>query len=461
MAPPRAAPLTTGPIAKTLLVFSLPILASSVLQSLNASINAAWIGRLLGERALTASANANSLLFFLLGAVFGLGMAATVLVGQSLGAKDMDQAKRTVGTSLTFFVAVSLLVAGAGVVLAPRLLAAMRTPADALPLASAYLRVIFVALPGMYVYAFIMLALRGAGDAKTPFFFLLVSAAIDVGLNPLLIRGYGPFPELGIAGSAWASLLAQWTSLVGLVGYLYRKKHFLRLAKGEAHYLKIDPVILRALLGKGIPMGMQMVVMSSSMIVMISFVNRFGSHTTAAYGACFQLWNYIQMPAFAVGSAVSSMAAQNVGARLWNRVAAVARVGILYNVLLTGFLVLVVTLVSRQAFAIFLGADSPSVDIARHIHFIVSWSFILFGVSFVLSSVVRATGAVFPPLVVLFLALWGVRLPFAYAMTPRWGADAIWWSFPVGSIASVLLIGAYYRFGNWRQAHMIEPARAP
>lgn len=449
--------LTRGPIASTLLWFSLPTLGSSVMQSLNASINTAWIGNLLGERALTATTNSNSLIFLLLGAVFGLGIAATVLVGQSLGAKNLDQAKRTIGTSLTFFGSISLALAGLGVAFARHVLELMHTPPDALPLAAAYLRVIFIALPGMYLYSFAMMALRGAGDAKTPLVFLFVSAVIDTALNPLLIRGVGPIPALGIAGSAYATMIAQWFSLIALVVTLYRRKHFLRLTRGEAHYLRVDRRILRALLTKGIPMGLQVIAVSTSMLAMISLVNGYGSRTTAAYGACFQLWNYIQMPAFAVGSAVSSMAAQNVGAGLWDRVTRVTRIGVLFNVILTGVLVLAVTAASRRAFAIFLGDNKPAIDIAIHIHAIVSWSFILFGVSFVLGSVMRATGAVVPPLLIVFISLWLMRIPFAYAFNATWHADAIWWSFPVGSGTSVVLSAVYYRFGRWRSAHMLEP----
>src|ERR1700760_4732770 len=92
--------LTEGPIARTLLLFSLPILGSSILQSLNASINAIWIGRLIGPNALSAAANANSVLFFLMSVGFGLGMAATILVGQGLGARNILQVKRTIGTTM-------------------------------------------------------------------------------------------------------------------------------------------------------------------------------------------------------------------------------------------------------------------------------------------------------------------------------------------------------------------------
>jgi Na+-driven multidrug efflux pump len=252
--------------------------------------------------------------------------------------------------------------------------------------------------------------------------------------------------------------------LAALIVWLYRSKHFLTLRRGEFGYLKLDGDILRSLIVKGLPMSLQLIVMSSSMLMMITLVNRFGALTVAAYGACFQLWSYIQMPAMAVGNAVSSMAAQNVGAGRWDRVSRVTLIGVLYNILLTGALVLLVTLIDRDAFAIFLGTDSPAVEIARHIHTIASWSFILFGIAFVLSSVVRSTGAVVPPLIFLFIAMWVVRLPFAYLLIPRLGDDAIWWSFPLGSATSAVLLIAYYRFGGWKKARMLlhhAPPPAP
>lgn len=449
-----AATLVEGNIARTLVVFSLPILGSNVLQSINASINTAWIGQLLGPRALTASANANSILFFLLSISFGLSLAATILIGQSFGARDMVQTKRVMGTSALFFSIASAALAALGFVIAPLILRAMQTPADAEPLASAYLRIIFLGVPAIFFFNFMMMALRGAGDSRTPFVFLFISAIFDTGLNPLLIRGLGPLPALGIAGSAWATTFAQWIALGLLVAWLYRKRHPLCLRRADLQYLRIDRAILRSLITKGVPMGLQVVVVSSSMILLISLINKFGSLTVAAYGACFQLWNYIQMPAFAVGSAVSSMAAQNLGAGRWDRVNRIALAGVVYNVLLTGSLVGIVTLFDHAAFSLFLGGNLEAIEIAKHMHLVASWSFILFGVSFVLASIVRANGAVIVPLFIMILAIWGVRLPIA-AWLSHTGVDGVLWGFPAGSFASVLLTAAYYRYGGWRQARML------
>ena len=137
-----------------------------------------------------------------------------------------------------------------------------------------------------------------------------------------------------------------------------------------------------------------------------------------------------------------------------------ALTGVAFNFLLTGTLVTLMYLFNRGALNLFLPAAGGAIEIAQHINAIVVWSFVFFGVSFVLSGVVRSTGAVIPPLLILVLALWCVRIPFAYAFVGRWGADAIWWSFPLGSLASMLLSSAYYRFGNWRAARML-PATPP
>ena len=110
--------------------------------------------------------------------------------------------------------------------------------------------------------------------------------------------------------------------------HLYRRRHLLALHKEELALLRVDWRVVGALVKKGIPMSAQMLVLSLSGVLMISLVNRFGVETAAAFGATLQLWNYIQMPAFAVGMGVSAMAAQNVGARKWDRVNSIARVGV-------------------------------------------------------------------------------------------------------------------------------------
>jgi putative MATE family efflux protein len=447
--------LTEGSISSGLFHFALPILYANVLQSLNGSVNSIWVGRYLGEAALTATSNANTVMFLLIGAAFGVAMAATILIGQCIGGNDIREAKRVVGTSATFFAAISVVMAIAGLTLCEPLLVAMKTPAASLPLAVAYMRVIFLALPCLYMYAFVMSVLRGAGDSKTPFYFMLLSVAIDIALNPLFIFGWGPIPKFGIAGSALATFVAQAVSLTALISHLYRRRHLLVLHKDEIKHLRVDWAIVGTLVKKGIPMSAQMLVISLSAVLMIGLVNRFGVETTAAFGAALQLWNYIQMPAFAVGMAVSAMAAQNVGARKWDRVKSIARVGVVYSVALTGSIVLAIEILDTHAFRLFLPEGSEALHLATHLNRVVTWSLVFFGVSMVLFGVVRATGAVMAPLLVLTISLLVVRFPLADALLDKYQADAIWWSFPISSALSAVLAVLYYKYGGWRTTRMV------
>jgi len=449
---PGSRDLTQGPIARTLLLFALPVLGSNVLQSLNGSINALWVGRFLGETALAATSNANLVLFLILGTMFGIGMAATIMVGQAFGARDPDRAKRVVGTSATFFAAVSVLLAVAGYALTDEILAALGTPPDAMPLAVGYLRVIFVAVPFVNFLGFLMTVLRGAGDSRTPFYFMGFAVALDILLNPLLILGTGPLPRLGIVGAATATLLSQLVATAAFLVLLYARRHPLRLTGPELGYLRPDPAILRQVIGKGVPMGLQMIVISASAIILMGLVNAYGSRTAAAYGVAAQLWTYVQMPALAIGAAVSSMAAQNVGAGRWDRIGRITGAGIGFNLLLTGALVALLYAADRVLLGWFLPTDPAALELAVHINALGVWSFLLFGITIVLFGTMRATGAVVPPLLILAASLLGVRVAFAYGLRDALGADAIWWSFSAASATSLLLAGLYYRSGRWRAA---------
>jgi putative MATE family efflux protein len=448
--------LTKGPITRTLLVFSLPLLGGNALQSLNGTVNQIWVSHTLGEAAITALGNANIVMMLMMGAIFGVGMAANILIAQAVGAGEPALVKRVMGTATTFFIALSLVIGFAGATLSPHILALMGTPMEARAGAAIYLRIIFASVPFMYFFMFLQMALRGTGDSTTPFWFMALAIAIDITLNPLLIRGIGPFPRMGIAGSATSTLVGQSFSLACLIVHLYRRRSLLALRPSELGLLRPDLEILRSLVTRGLPMGVQMLVMSGTAVVMISLVNRFGALTSAAYSISSIIWGYLQMPTMAIGASVSSMAAQNVGAGRWDRVDKIARSGVISGLVITGAVAVLLYVFNDQVLGILLPSNSPAIPLARHINTTVLWGFVLFSVTFSLSGVVRSTGAVWVPLGIMIVSMLGVRLPFASLMIPRFGEDAIWWSFPLATITSAVLTTLYYRFGGWRRARMLE-----
>ena len=449
--------LTSGPIAATLLAFALPTLGSNILQSLNASINAIWVGRFLGEGALAATGNASIIMFLMFSAVFGFGMASTILIGQSVGRGDIDSARRAFGSAMGLVVGGAVVISLLGWIFAPGILHALATPGPSQALALAYLRVIFLGLPLSMVGVLVQMGLRGTGDSITPLWFMVLSVAIDITLNPVLIRGMGPFPQMGIAGSATATLIASLVSTGGMIAYIYARDLPIRLRGAEFRYLIPERALSRTLTIKGLPMGAQMMVMATAGLTMVGLVNRLGVETAAAYAVSQQLWTYIQMPAMAVGVAVSTMAAQNIGAGKWERVDAITRSGILYTSIITLVVIGAIILFDRPVMALFVGSDSPAIPIARHIQLISSWTFVAFGVTMVLFATVRANGATVAPLIILAITLYPARIGFALAFRSIMGADAIWWSFPISSCIALAMGSYYYRRGSWRAEKMIVP----
>lgn len=448
---PLRGDLTQGPLARTLLVFALPQLVGNVLQSLNGSINAIWVGQLLGDTALAATANANILMFLLFALIFGFGMAATVRIAQAWGGQDVIAARRVLGSALGLTAAITVLTTVAGITYAHVLLDWLATPGAARGEALAYLRVAFIANPLTTITTMIAMGLRGAGDAGTPLRFMILTTVLDVVLNPLLILGWGPVPALGIAGSAWAMVIATSIGLTAMLVWIYAKDLPLRLRGAELAWLRPRREEARYLLAKGLPMGAQMLIISSAGVIMIGLVNREGLVTAAAYGALLQIWNYIGMPAMAIGGAVSAMIAQHIGAGREDRVDAISRAGAVSNLAMTGLMIAALVPFDRPVLELFLGASSPSVPVALHIQDLAIWTYLPFGVTIVLFGALRAYGVIYAQLIVLLVAMYGVRLGAYTLLYPRFGGDALWYSFMLSSLASMGLTMAVYFYAPWRK----------
>lgn len=452
---PRQRDLTTGPVAKTLFLFALPSLGVNILQSANGSVNAVFVGRFLGERALAATANANMTMFLMFSTMFGFAMATTILIGQAMGRRDIADVRRTIGAATGMFGILGLLTAVLGWVFAPDILHLLATPKDAFPLALTYLRIIFLGMPFSFLGVLLTSAMRGVGDAVTPLWNTVLNVALDAGLNPVFILGLGPVPAMGIAGSATASVLATVISVCVLVWQIYRRDITIRLRGEELRWLIPDLDHAKPILAKGLPMGLSMIVMSASSLVMIGLINREGVDTAAAFGVMNQLWSYVQMPAIAVGSAVSAMAAQNIGAGNWSRLSRVAWAGMGINAAMSVTLLALMTLGIHPILSLFLPGGGTAVPIAVHMNLMVGWTFIAIGISMVIGSVVRANGAVVVPFIILILSTIVMRFSVGFLLHPHWGADAIWAAFGSSAATSLILTWAYYWHGGWRKSRMV------
>jgi putative MATE family efflux protein len=448
--------LTQGPVAKTLLLFTLPTLSSNVLQSLNGSISAIYVGKFLGENAFAAAGISAMVMFLIFSSVFGLSMAATIMIGQAMGRRDIEEVRRTIGATAGTFIGISLLIALLGNFLVAPILHLLATPAAAFPFAASFLQVVFYGVPFVFLSVLLQSAMRGVGDAVTPLWSTVLNLVLSLVLNPIFILGLGPMPALGLPGAAMAGVVTNLCCLIFMIVRIYMLDLPIRLRGPELRLLWPDWAHLKPVLVIGLPMGLSVVVMSVSALVMTGLINREGVDTVAAYNAAQQLWNYIQMPAFAVGSAVSAMAAQNIGAGRWDRIGRIARTGVVVNIVMTGLLVLAMMLAGPFLLGLFLPVGSKAIGIGEHINWLIGWTFVPMGISMVMTSVVRANGAAAVPLIILIFSVIIVRMGVGFGLYPRFGSEAIWWSFMASGIASVLMAVAYYLHGGWRKGRFAE-----
>lgn len=458
---PMRGDLTEGPVVRTLLVFAVPALVANMLQTLGQTINTIWVGQLIGEAGLAATLNANMVVFLAFAVVFGFGSATSIKVGQNFGARNVDGARRSVGTGIGFCTVLAMIGSVLGWWLAQPLLRVLSTPPAVHDMALAYMRVSFVSLPFMTVSMIVSMGLRAVGDARTPLYAMIVTTLTGALLNPVLILGMGPFPELGIAGSALANAIGAFAGVVLMIFWTYRKDLSLRLRGRELGYLRPGGEDLRFILAKGLPMGAQMLVSSAASLIVIGLVNREGMMTAAAFGAIMQIWNYIQMPAFGISMAVSAMVAQSIGAGKHDRVGRVTIAGVAVNSVITVALSALLIAFDRPLFELFLGAGSSAVPIAEHIQMITVMSWVLIGVMMVVSGTLRSYGVVVVPLLIMIVSQYFARFGFYFVAYPIMGVEALWWCFNFGSVVSLILIVFTYTRGRWRKRELPSAAAVP
>jgi putative MATE family efflux protein len=444
----------TKPVWRPLLIFLIPLLLANTLQSASQTFNGIFLGHLIGVRALAAASSIFPLVFFLISFFIGISSGATVMIGQAYGARDEERLLRVAGTTLAFAVGVGIVVAIVGFVFAAPILQLIGTPPDIFASAVAYARVIFIALPLTFIYLGYTTFLRGVGDSQTPFVALIGTTILSIGLTPAFILGTFGLPKIGLIAAPVSGAIATTLSIVGLLIYLEWRDHPLAFGKIR-RALRIESPILLTLIRIGVPTGVQLVMVSLSEIAVISFVNRFGSSATAAYGAVNQVVSYVQFPAITIGIASSIYGAQAIGARRLDRLAKIVRAGVTLNYIIGGVLIVVVYALADPILGLFL-TDPQTREVAYDLLQITLWSYLIFGNAAVLSGIMRSSGTVLWPTLISVASIWLVEVPVAYVLSHgSLGLRGVWYAYPVAFCCSLALQSAYYFF-VWRRRPIKE-----
>ncbi|AZQ48232.1 MATE family efflux transporter [Bacillus sp. GX] len=439
------------PIWKSMSMFLVPLLLSNVLQSIGQLFGMVVVGRWLGVNDLAAISAFFPLFFLLVSFVIGIGSGSSILIGQAFGAKNEDRLKAIVGTTLTFTFIIGVVLAIIGSIFAMDIMRLMGTPENIIDISVHYARILFISMPILFLYFAYTTFMRGTGDSKTPFYFLIVSTALNMILLPILIFGWLGAPKLDVYGAAYASVISTVITFIVMLVYLKKKNHPLQLDSAVRKYLRMDGELLKLLLRLGIPASINMILVSLSEIAVIAFVNRYGSDATAAYGVVNQVASYVQMPAVSLGITVSIFAAQSIGANQFDRLQKVVKAGIIMNYVIGGVLISLIYLFSRDILALFLTSQT-TIEIAHSLVMITLWSYLIFGHAQIISATMRASGTVLWPTVIGVVSIWLVEVPVAYYLSyhTSLGIEGIWIGYPAAFIVSLILQYAYYKL-SWQK----------
>jgi putative MATE family efflux protein len=353
------------------------------------------------------------------------------------------------GTTLTVGFLMGLVVAVFGGLFARELMGVLGAPPEVLEVSAGYGRIVLIGMPGFFIFLLVTSMLRGVGDTVTPLFSLILSIIVGLFVTPALIQGWFGLPQIGVNAAAVAFIAGFLVVLIYLYFYLKWRKSPMAVDAELIRNLKIDWTLLGLILKLGIPAGVAMVVSSVSAIVIVGIVNRFGVDATAAYGAVNQVLSYIQFPAMSISIAASIFAAQSIGARRFDEVERVTRTALLMNLIITGALVATAYIGSEYLVRAFI-TDEAVVEVAERLLHIVLWSCVVFGWATTFSSVMRASGDVWIPMVLSLCAIVLVEIPAALYLSTVFGLDGVWIGYCMSFSAQLVFQGAYY-MGFWRK----------
>ncbi|PAD35630.1 MATE family efflux transporter [Terribacillus saccharophilus] len=424
---------------KQLFTFAGPIMLTNLLQVSYQFIDSLWVGNLLGANALGAVTVSSTVLLTILAFIIGINNTTLTVLSQQRGRGDNQGLKAYLNAFVVVLGLLSIFVGIIGLLFSRQIVIMLHTPAEMVDEARTYLQVNFIGILFLMGYNFIGTVLRALGDSKTPLKFVLVAVILNTILDPLFISGFG----LGIEGAAYATVLSQ--AVAFLLGLWYTLRN--GLAPLSIPFLpKKEQVLL--ILKLGIPSGLQMMVIYAGVTAIMSVVNSFGGSVVAGFGASQRIDSLITLPAMALGTAVNSMAGQNIGIGRWDRVKEIAKYGALFNLAIMLVIAILVFLLAEPLTSLFIDEES-AVSFGTDYLKIIAFFYPFIGLNFILNGIVRSSGAMYQVLILNILSFWLLRYPLTYICSAFIGENGIALGMGISFILSSIFSFSYYKWGKW------------
>ncbi len=413
--------MTHGNETKLLLNFTVPMLLGNLFQQFYNMVDSVIVGRFVGTNALGAVGSVGSILFLFFSLCMGLGSGIGILISQYFGAGEYEYVKKTIANSIYITLASGLLMSLCGIVFAEPILRLMQTPTETYADALTYMRIASGFTFVVAGYNTISAELRALGDAKTPLIFLGVASVLNVGLDLLFVVPL----QMGVAGAAWATVIAQFFAMLGSIIFGYRKNEYLRI---ERRHLAYDAGIVKKSCRIGIPVAGQNALIAFSCVALQSVVNRYGATVMAAYTATGRVESLVQQPYSSLALAVSTFAGQNAGAGQYDRVRAGMKKSVFLAAIFSILMVVIMWCFGEQIVGIFI--DEPEViSIGAKGLRITSTMYFGLGLIYVLRGMLNGVGDALFAMLNGFTEVVG-RIGFAllFMMIPGIGMWGVWYT---------------------------------
>ncbi|MDO5738393.1 MAG: MATE family efflux transporter [Eubacteriales bacterium] len=436
--------MTTGKPASLILRFAIPLIIGNFLQQTYSIVDSLVVGNYIGKEALGAVGSTSPLTFLFISLFMGIGIGGTVVISQFFGAKNNERVQMTIETMYKAFIVISVILTILSSYFVDELIHLIGVPEEISGMAKDYIEIIFLGYIGLFGYNINNCILQGLGDSVSNVIYLTISVVMNIVLDFLFV-GYMNF---GVAGAAYATIISNFSSFLFGIWHINKSKTGFRIRLFTKNF---DSKTLGEVVRLGVPAGMQNVIFSLGMIVVIRLVNSYGTDFIAGYNAAIKIDGLAFLPMTSFASAVTAYVGQNVGAGQLDRVRHGVRSALIINTITSAVLSTLVIILGPHLLNLFLDEYDAGVINAgmAYIYRIVPFLFLL-GILFVFNCALRGAGSSIYPMFVTLISLILGRAPLAYFLADHFGRDALYYAWPLGWVVGLMLVIPMYFSGRWR-----------
>ncbi len=438
---------TTGPIARALGLLAIPMMLEMSMESVFAVVDIAFVSR-LGTDAIAAVGITEALVTVLYAVAVGLGMGVTAMVSRRIGAKQTDAAASVTGQAIWIGAVLSIVIGAAGVMYAEEMLVMMGASDSVVATGTGFTSVLLGGSATILYLFLLNAAFRGAGDAAVALRSLWLANGLNIILDPCLIFGLGPFPEMGVTGAAVATTIGRGTGVLYQLWYLFDGRGRLEF---HFRHLRIIPSLISRVLRISVGGVGQFLIATSSWIVIMRIIALYGSSAIAAYTIALRMLEFVWLPAWGLGNAAATLVGQNLGADQPLRAERSAWLAARYNAIfmsVAGVFIIalapwITELFTNEPEVLFYGTTCLR---------ILGLGFPIYAIGMIITQALNGAGDTVTPTVINLICFWLLQIPLSYwlATTVELGPNGVFLAMVISETLLTVLSVMVFRRGNWK-----------